>query len=276
MRTRIVILAAGRGTRMNPVRNNPDFSRDAVAPMAERISHGVNTDLPKVLIPFEGKPMIMHLLDAVRSSGVDARPVIVTGYQAELVEKTLGDGYDYVRQDEQLGTGHAVACAEKLLAGKTDQVIVLYGDHPFIKASTIMNFRALHERARCPLSLMAVRVDDFDDWRLTFADFGRVVRDASDKISSIVEAKDATAEERAIREIIPGFFCFDAGWLWQHLRVLTNHNAKKEYYLTDLVGVAVREGACVAPLDISPTESIGINTPEHLKLARQLSKEPAP
>lgn len=246
MQTRIIILAAGRGTRMN------------------------NAEIPKVLIPFEGKPMIAHLLDAVRYSGVDERPVIVTGFHAELVERTLGNGYDYARQDEQLGTGHAVQRAEQLLAEKTDQVIVLYGDHPFVKASTIMNLRALHEQEHCPLSMMTVRVEDFDDWRLAFADFGRVVRDASGKIAAIIEAKDATPAEKEICEVNPSFFCFDAAWLWTHLRKIENKNAKREYYLTDLVGMAITEGACVASLEIDPAESIGVNTPEHLELAGRL------
>ena len=243
MQTRIVILAAGKGTRMN------------------------NGAIPKVLILFEGKPMIIHLLDAVARSGVDARPVVVTGYQAPAVEKTLGDGYDYVRQTDQMGTGHAVACAEALLRGTAQNVMVLYGDHPFIKASTIINLVALHERERCPLSMMTTRVDDFDDWRAPFADFGRVVRDASGVIAAVVEARDATPAERSIREIMPGFFCFDDAWLWRHLRLIANHNAKEEYYLTDLVRMAIDEGACVASLPVSPQESIGINTPEHLELA---------
>ncbi len=246
MQTRIIILAAGKGTRMK------------------------NAEIPKVLIPFEGKPMIAHLLDAVRHSGVDERPVMVTGYQAELVERTLGNGYDYVRQDAQLGTGHAVQCGEELLAGKADQVMVLYGDHPFVKASTIVKLRKLHEQERCPLSMMTVRVDDFDDWRAPFADFGRVVRDASGKIVAIVEAKDVTLAEKEICEVNPAFFCFDAAWLWPHLKKIRNSNAKGEYYLTDLVGIAIAEGACVASMEIDPRESVGVNTLAHLELAGRL------
>lgn len=269
MHTRIVILAAGKGTRMNPVGNKtPEAS--AVPPTAERISNGANNGaIPKVLTLFEGKPMITYLLDAVARSGVDARPVIVTGYQADAVEKVLGDGYDYVRQTDQLGTGHAVACAEALIRGTAQNVMVLYGDHPFIKTGTIINLAALHEREGCPLSLTTTRVDDFDGWRAPFADFGRVVRDASGAIAAVVEMRDATPAERAIQEIMPGFFCFSAPWLWGHLRLIANHNAKGEYYLTDLVRMAIDEGACAASLPISPQESIGINTPAHLKLAGQ-------
>lgn len=272
MRTRVIILAAGRGTRMNPVRSQTP-SASAALPVAGRTSNGVNnTALPKVLTPFEGKPIITHLLDAVRESGVDERPVIVIGHEAEKIKAVLGDGYDYILQAKQLGTGHAVQCAEQLLVGKTDQVIVLYGDHPFVKASTITNLRAFHEQEHCPLSMMTVRVEDFDDWRLTFADFGRVARDASGKIAAIVEAKDATPAQKEIREVSPAFFCFDGAWLWPHLKKIGNNNAKREYYLTDLVGMAIREGACVASLQIDPRESIGVNTPAHLELVKLFSE----
>ncbi len=214
--------------------------------------------------------MIRHLLDAVRASGVDERPVIVVGHEAEKVKAVLGDGYEYVLQAEQLGTGHAVQCAENLLAGKTDQVIVLYGDHPFIKASTIVNLRALHEQEHCPVFMTTVRVEDFEDWRAPFADFSRVIRDHRGRIVADVQVRDATPDQLMIREVNPAFFCFDAAWLWPHLALLTNKNAKGEYYLTDLVGIAIKEGACVASMEIQPRESMGINTPGHLDIAGRL------
>lgn len=245
MRTRVVILAAGRGTRMN-------------------------AGVPKVLIPFEGRPLITHLLDAVRASGVDPRPVIVTGYQAPLVERTLGSDYDYVRQEEQLGTGHAVACAESLLAGRTDTVVALNGDHPFVKGPTIAELVRLHEREKCALSMMTVSLEDFGGWHASFADFGRVIRDSDGKITAIVEVNDATAEERRIREVNPNFFSFRASWLWPSLKKLGNDNAKGEYYLTDLVRLAIAEGECIASMSVPAREAMGLNTPEHLKLAEEL------
>ncbi|MBI2053632.1 MAG: NTP transferase domain-containing protein [Candidatus Sungbacteria bacterium] len=245
MKTRVVILAAGRGTRMN-------------------------TETPKVLIPFQGKPMIGHLLGAVKDSGVDSRPVIVTGFQAPLVERTLGPAYDYVRQDKQLGTGHAVACAESLLAGRADTIIVLNGDHPFVKASTIAALAQLHEREQCALSMMTVMLEDFTRWRASFADFGRIIRDHNKKITSVIEVKDATPEQHEIREVNPNFFCFRASWLWPNIRKLGNDNAKGEYYLTDMVRLAIAEGECIASMSVSPREAIGLNTPEHLRLAEGL------
>ncbi len=244
--TRVVVLAAGKGTRMN-------------------------SDIPKVLMPFHGKPMVQHLLASIQSSGVDSRPVVIVGYEAELIMKTLGGENDYVRQKEQLGTGHALQCAEPLLAGKASDIIVLYGDHPFVKAETIAKLRSLHERETCVLSLLTSVVEDFDEWRKPFYDFGRVIRDQNGDITAITELKDATPEEREIREVNPALYCFRAEWLWPNLKKIGNTNAKHEYYLTDLVRLAIEGGEKIASMDISPLESIGVNTPEHLELAKELA-----
>ena len=245
MDTRVIVLAAGRGTRMQ-------------------------SEIPKVLVRLNGQSMIHHLLDAIRASGVDVRPVLVVGHDADLLQSSLGTGYEYVHQKEQLGTGHAVQCAEPLLSGRAKNVIVLYGDHPFVRPETIADLYALHERQGRVLSMMTTTVEDFEGWRAPFADFGRVIRDASGAIMEIVEAKDATGDQRLIREVNPSFFCFNAPWLWDNLKQVNNHNAKREYYLTDLVRIAIDQGERIASMDINPLESIGINTPVHLELARQL------
>lgn len=245
--TRVIVLAAGKGTRMN-------------------------RDVPKVLVPFEGKPLIQRLLDAVAESCVDPRPVIVTGFRADLVEQALGPGYDYVRQEEQLGTGHAVACAEPLLAGAADYIIVLYGDHPFVRPETIAALQALHERTECVLSLATATVDDFVGWRSPFADFSRIIRDASGRIVADVQVKDATPAQLDIREVNTAVFCFTAAWLWPHLKKIDNRNAAGEYYLTDLVRIAIDEDECIASLPIDPAEAIGINAPEHLNAAASLGR----
>ena len=167
MSTRVIVLAAGKGTRMN---------------------HGI----PKVLIPLGGEPIIQRLLNAVKTTVLDPRPVIVIGHNGDSVRRALGDEYEYVHQKEQLGTGHAVQCAEEIIVGKADAVIVLYGDHPFVRASTISELKALHEREGCIISMMTTTVQDFKDWRALFADFGRVKRSSTGSVIGIVEAKDAT------------------------------------------------------------------------------------
>ena len=245
MTTRVVILAGGKGKRMGQ-------------PFA------------KVLTPLRGTPLIRHLLDAVAASGVDPHPVIVVGFDAEAVKKKLGNGYTYVFQKEQLGTGHAVRSAEAVLRGKADAVLVLYGDQPFIKPATIKALRDLHEKKRPAITMATVTVPSFENEWAPLYDFGRIIRDGKGRIAAIVERKDATEAELKIRELNPSFFCFDAVWLWSHLSELENKNAAREYYLTDLVRIAIDGGARIASMDVSPLESIGVNTPEHLELVQKL------
>ena len=246
MNTRIVVLAAGRGTRMN-------------------------SDIPKVLIPLAGKPILQYLMDAIAASGIDGKPAIVVGENQAAIEEVLGKNrYLYIRQDKPVGTGHAVACAESYLSKDTDELIVLYGDHPFVSAETIKKLYALHTEKECAISMMTTTVEDFADWRAPFFDFGRVIRDASGEIRSIVEVKDAATEEQKIKELNPAFFCFRASWLWQNLKAIDNRNAKKEYYLTDLVKIAISQNQCIASMSIDPREAVGVNTPEHLEIARTI------
>ena len=260
MKTRVVILAAGRSKRMG-------------------------ADIPKVLLPIGERPMISHLLETVRKTGIDLRPVIVVGSGAESVKNTLADGYEYVVQDQQLGTGHAVLCAEKALRGKADAIVVLYGDNPFIQPETLRKLISLHEKSRSAgggsrggaserpvLTMATTKVDNFEDWRKPLYDFGRIVRGSKGEIRAIVEKKDATPEELAIRELNPSFFCFEAEWLWDALKKIENKNAQKEYYLTDLVRIAIDQGRRVFTVDANPLETIGVNTPEHLELARKLAR----
>ena len=259
MKTRVVILAAGKSKRMG-------------------------ADIPKVLLPIGERPMISHLLETVQKIGIDPRPVIVVGSGAESVKSVLANGYEYVVQDQQLGTGHAVLCAEKALRGKADAIVVLYGDNPFIQPETLRKLISLHEKSqsvggvlrgdaghdRPVLTMATTTVDNFEDWRKPLYDFGRIVRNSNGEIQAIVEKKDATPEELAIRELNPSFFCFKAEWLWEALKKIDNANAQKEYYLTDLVRIAIDQGKRVLTVDANPLETIGVNTPEHLELARKL------
>lgn len=235
----------------------------------------MKSETPKVLIPLAGKPILQHLMDAITSSGVDPKPLIVVGENQPLIESTLGrDNYTYVRQDKPLGTGHAVRCAESYLAPDTENVIVLYGDHPFVSTATIRNLHRLHEQENVVITMMTTALEDFIGWRAPFADFGRILRNDRGKICGIVEMKDATLEQLMIPEVNPAFFCFKAGWLWQNLKLLTNDNAKHEYYLTDLVRLAISQNKRIASLSIDPLQSIGINTPEHLEIARRMVSSP--
>ena len=149
----VVILAAGKGKRMG-------------------------ADLPKVLHLFQGRPFIVHLVDEVKKSCICERPIVVVCDEHDLVQKALGDSCDYVIQEEQLGTAHAVQCAENFLSGLVENVLVLYGDHPLLKADTLRALRDLHERENHhSLSLMTTVLPDFNGWHSAFQGFGRIVRD---------------------------------------------------------------------------------------------------
>lgn len=242
----IIVLAAGFGKRM------------------------AHQELPKVLIPLNGKPLIMHLLESIKQSGVCEKPVIVIGQKADLVKASLGPDYTYVTQTEQLGTGHAVACARPVVEGQADHVLVLYGDHPFVGAKTIRAIADAHQAQASVLTMATALVDDFKSWRQGFLDFGRVVRDNQGRVSAIIERRDATAEQLEIREVNPSYFCFRADWLWPHLSQLNNHNAQHEYYLTDLAGIACREGQTISTVPIAPREALGVNTAEQLAVLSQV------
>jgi bifunctional UDP-N-acetylglucosamine pyrophosphorylase/glucosamine-1-phosphate N-acetyltransferase len=246
---RIIILAAGKGKRMG------------------------RSDRPKVLHTILGKPMLAYVLDAVVESGVDAKPIVIVGHMAEHVRAVCGDACDYATQTELKGTGDAVMRARTLLEGRTDDVMVLVGDQPFVTASTIRRVADMHLAGGATLTLGTVTVPDFEGWRRAFADFGRIVRDAQGIVQRIVEVKDASPDELAIKEINPSYYCFKGTWLWRTLESLTSDNASGEYYLTDVLGKAIASGEKVQTVAIPAEEALGVNTLEQLAIAEGLMKE---
>lgn len=244
----LIILAAGKGKRMK-------------------------SNLPKVLLPLHGKPFLHYLLEAVEKSSVFNHPTIVVGVGANLVKKEAGPKYHYAVQEEQLGTGHAVKCAEKLLRGKVNHIMVLYGDHPLVDHTTIDKIAKAHVEGANPITMATAEVGDFNDWRAGFYDYGRVIRNDGGKLMKIVEKKDSTAEELEKTEVNPSYFCFKADWLWEHLAKLSNKNAQEEYYLTELPGMARNEGAEITTVSIDPVTALGANTPEQLKTLEKLMEE---
>lgn len=232
MKVTAVLLAAGQGTRMK-------------------------SNLPKVLHPLCGKPMIWHVLEALKDSTTE-KPVVVVGHGADAVMAYLAESAECVRQEPQLGTGHAAMQAEPLLKGKTDLVIVTYADMPLLRGET---FKRLVETQRLnpgPFSLVTVIADDARG-------FGRILRNADGTVSAIVEEYVATPEQRAIKELNVGAYCFKSDWLWDALHRISKNPKKGEYYLTDVVELAGRENLpvqAVAHDDFH--ETIGINTRVHL------------
>ncbi len=235
MKITAVLLAAGQGTRMK-------------------------SDLPKVLHPLCGKPMLWHVLEALKSAATE-KPVVVVGHGAEAVREYLGDSADCVLQEPQLGTAHAAIQAESSLKDKTDYVIVTYADMPLLRGETFQRLVETQRLNSGPFSLLTVIADDPRG-------FGRIVRKADGTVAAIVEEYVATPEQREIKELNVGAYCFKADWLWDALHRIEKNPRKGEYYLTDIVELAVKENLPVqAVLHDDFVETIGINTRVHLSEA---------
>jgi bifunctional UDP-N-acetylglucosamine pyrophosphorylase/glucosamine-1-phosphate N-acetyltransferase len=232
MKVTAVLLAAGQGTRMK-------------------------SDFPKVLHSLCGKPMLWHVLEALKSVTTE-KPVVIVGHGAEEVKNYVGTSAECVLQEPQLGTGHATLQAESLLKGKTDYLVVTYADMPLLRGET---FRRLVETQRHnpgPFSILTVIADDPRG-------FGRIVRNADGTVGAIVEEYVATPEQYEIKELNVGAYCFNADWLWDAIHRIQKNPKKGEYYLTDIVEIAVKDNLPVqAVVHDDFIETIGINTRVHL------------
>jgi bifunctional UDP-N-acetylglucosamine pyrophosphorylase / glucosamine-1-phosphate N-acetyltransferase len=230
-----VILAAGRGTRMK-------------------------SDLPKVLHPLCGRPMLSSVLEALRLAGV-ARPLLVVGNDGAAIRAAIGSAAHYVVQRRPLGTGHAVAQALPRLRGR-GLVYVVYADMPFVSQATL---RALR-RALRRTAAAAMATGSADDAH----HFGRILRDGQGRFRRIVEDRDATPEERAVREVNVGVYCFRLPELKGVLDRIRPNNRQREYYLTDAVNLLATIGGGVATVTVNdPDELIGINSREELSQAER-------
>jgi bifunctional UDP-N-acetylglucosamine pyrophosphorylase / glucosamine-1-phosphate N-acetyltransferase len=237
----LVILAGGKGTRMQ-------------------------SDKPKVLHNVNGVPIIERLLQNIKN--IFAQPAIIVGYKGDEVISVLGDKYDYVRQPEQLGTGHAMWCAKKVLAPKNyKNIIVTPGDHPLISSETLKKLLDLHTQEQTKISLAIVSVPHFEGDFASFYHYGRIIRGPSGDVKGIVEFKDATEEQKRICEVNTSYYCFDADWLWENIEKLNSHNAAQEYYLTDMVKIAFEQGESIASFVIENAyEGLGVNDQRQLEI----------
>jgi bifunctional UDP-N-acetylglucosamine pyrophosphorylase / glucosamine-1-phosphate N-acetyltransferase len=268
MRKRLINAELGsKLLKSRATRYNRRMSKIKVLILAGGKGKRMQSDLPKVLIQAKGESMIKRLLKAVRASGVDERPSIIVGFGKEAVMRELGDGYDYIVQEQQLGTGHAVITAEKALKNKTDHVMVLYGDHPFISSETIKKIAERHLAGNGKITMATVRLPDYQDWRATFySSFSRIIRDKNGNIVKDVQFKDADENEKEVTEVNPCYFCFEAAWLWEKLKTLNTNNAQGEYYLTDLVKIAMEEKIKIDSVEIEASEALGANSKQELEI----------
>ena len=231
-----LILAAGKGTRMH-------------------------SGLAKVLHRINGRPMIHYVLDTARALQ-PRRIIVIVGHQAGAVRRELaGSTVEFAVQEEQLGTGHAVRQTEPQLAGVCGVVLVLAGDTPLIRPSTLAALIDAHRREGAAASVLTARVEDPTG-------LGRILRDGEGRVDRIVEEKDATAEQRALKEINTSTYCFEPALLLRALDRLTPENKQGEYYLTDTIGILRQEGRRIADAPACmPEEAMGINTPAQLSAA---------
>ena len=229
-----IILAAGKGTRFK-------------------------SDTPKVLHELHGRPILQNLLDAVAEVGF-RRPAVVIGYKSGKVRNFLRDKAIAVIQRKQLGTADAVKVGKKYLSRFKD-ILVLYGDVPLVKAGTIRSLIKEHRTSGASCTLLTVFVDDP-------AGYGRIVRGSSDEVRGIVEEKEAGEEEKRIREINVGLYCFNRRDLFEAIKKVGRSKVKKEYYLTDLIEILISEGKKVSAVLTDDTdETMGINSREGLSRA---------
>jgi bifunctional UDP-N-acetylglucosamine pyrophosphorylase/glucosamine-1-phosphate N-acetyltransferase/UDP-N-acetylglucosamine pyrophosphorylase len=227
------------------------------------------SDLPKVLVPACGRPMIRYVIDAVRAVAIH-RIVVVVGYRGELVRQELAgeEGVEFAEQREQLGTGHAVMMCRDQLSQHDGPVLILAGDSPMVQPSSLWALLA-EFAARRPACLLGTGTKPDP------AGLGRVVRDAAGHFSAIVEEKDATPAQRAIREVNLSTYVFRPDALLSSLRQLTADNAQGEYYLTDCPSVLKKAGEAVDALCVlQPCEALSINTVDELRIVEAEMKKP--
>ncbi|MCC7208233.1 MAG: bifunctional UDP-N-acetylglucosamine diphosphorylase/glucosamine-1-phosphate N-acetyltransferase GlmU [Anaerolineae bacterium] len=216
----------------------------------------MKSDLAKVLHPVGGKPMVMRAVDTAHALNV-GRTVVVVGRDGDAVRALLGDGAESVEQGELLGTGHAVLQAESALRDQVEWVVVFYADMPLLRAETIARVLDAAQANPGPMAMLTLRVPDPRG-------FGRVVRGPDGGVLAIVEERECTPDQLAIRELNPGVYAYRAAWLWDNLKAV-RPKSKGEYYLTDLVEIAAAQGHGVPGIEADDAEElIGVNTRVHL------------
>ena len=238
----VVILAAGMGKRMK-------------------------SDIPKVLHPVLGRPMLGYVVDTVEKLSPD-RIVLVIGHGGDGVKSAIGsDRVVYVTQVEQLGTGDAVKSAKKTLSNFQGDVLIINGDFPLITTKTLKNFLSKHIKGNLAVSILSSDVDNPRG-------YGRIVRDNVGVVQKIVEEKEATPLQKDIKEINSGTYCVNSKFLWKALSGLNTNNKQKEFYLTDIVHAASKKSLNIQAFKIdNGNEVLGVNDRSELALVERLLKE---
>ncbi|ANT64195.1 sugar phosphate nucleotidyltransferase [Prosthecochloris sp. CIB 2401] len=244
MQLAIIIMAAGKGTRMK-------------------------SDLPKVLHQANGKPIVSYVIEKSLALQPE-RTILIIGHKGEMVRTATQhySGIEWALQEPQLGTGHAVMQAEPALEGFRGDILILSGDAPLITETTIANLQQHHHTRSAAATVLTADMDDPTG-------YGRIIRNAeSGDVEKIVEQKDASPEEQKVQEINSGVYMFNAEKLFGALKRITNTNAQQEYYLTDVFGIFFNDGERISAYKTPHGDEIrGINTPDQLREAEELLRD---
>ena len=236
-----VVLAAGQGTRMK-------------------------SSLYKVLHSVCGKPMVEHVIDALQEVEI-SKIVTVVGFGAEDVKARLGDKCEYVLQEQQLGTAHAVMQANSILRDKAGVTIVVCGDTPLLTSETLQKLIQHHETTHAKATILTANMDNPTG-------YGRIIRDEAGLVKKIVEHKDATEEERLVTEINTGTYCFDNELLFSTIEKVSNDNVQGEYYLPDVIEILQKDNHVISAYTVSDfSETIGVNDRYALSQAEEIMQK---
>ena len=238
-----IILAAGKGKRL----------------------HSEEFNLPKVLRNALGKPLISYVLESLNFIPQEDTTIVV-GYKKDMVKKYVTGDYNYASQDEQLGTGHAVMMAKDLFKDYKGDVLITYGDMPLLSKETFKQLIESHKKSGCKCTL----VTSITDAPLAY---GRIIRDKNGELCDIIETKDCTKEQLLIKEMNVGVYIFDNELLFNNLNKLNNNNNQKEYYLTDMPKLLLKQGFRVNTFTLSNSDEMyGVNTLEELDFCQNILK----
>ena len=235
-----IILAAGEGKRMK-------------------------SNLPKVLHKVCGKEMINHVIDNINRAGIEDINVVVGKSSEEVKKATEDKKVSYSLQKEQLGTGHAVMCAEEFLKGKSGTVAIFVGDGPLITDEMVKSLFDFHEKGEYKATVITSFLENPSK-------YGRIIRNKNGEVEKIVEFKDCTEEEKNIKEINAGMYCFDIQCLLDNLNKLNNDNAQKEYYLTDVIEIFKKQGNKVGAFNVPFDIVTAVNSRNELAKAEQIMR----
>jgi bifunctional UDP-N-acetylglucosamine pyrophosphorylase/glucosamine-1-phosphate N-acetyltransferase len=213
--------------------------------------------MPKVLHEAGGRPLVMYCVQLMKELGM-MRSIVVLGHKHELVRAVLPDYIEVALQPEQLGTGHAVMCAAPLFSDFKGTLLLLYGDVPLLRTETLRKLMSAHAETGAAITVLTTLLDDPSG-------YGRIVRGTDGLVERIVEHKDATEDERAIKEINSGIYCFRTPLLLDALKQLKNDNAQGEYYVTDTVGILRGMGYPIAAVIAEDSDEVlGVNNLDEL------------